>query len=232
MGNRAVITTKERDLALYLHWNGGRDTVEPLLKYCELQGYRPPSADSYGWARMAQVMGNFFGGSTSLGIDSFDRLGDQGDNGVYVIDGWSIAERIRSRYDDDWNVVGWRDIDPSEEQCEYDFDDVLRSFDEAMPEDLRLGEFLDSVEVPVADVRMGDEVWMRTCGEKWETFPVVGFGQPEFNRIAVYEDRPDGGRDITYPDLPYVANYDHDGDFSWNSNNYVHGSTVRIKPRP
>ncbi len=41
MGNRAVITTKERELALYLHWNGGRDTVEPLLKYCELQGYCP-----------------------------------------------------------------------------------------------------------------------------------------------------------------------------------------------
>lgn len=53
MGNRAVITTKERELALYLHWNGGRDTVEPLLRYCELQGYRPPSSDSYGWARMA-----------------------------------------------------------------------------------------------------------------------------------------------------------------------------------
>ena len=33
MGNRAVITTKERELALYLHWNGGRDTVEPLLRY-------------------------------------------------------------------------------------------------------------------------------------------------------------------------------------------------------
>lgn len=42
MGNRAVIITPDKNLALYLHWNGGRDTVEPLLKYCELQGYRPP----------------------------------------------------------------------------------------------------------------------------------------------------------------------------------------------
>ena len=81
MGNRAVITTPEKDLALCLHWNGGRDTVEPLLKYCELQGYRPPSTDTYGWARMAQVVGNFFGGSMSLGIDRFDSLGDQGDSG-------------------------------------------------------------------------------------------------------------------------------------------------------
>ena len=46
MGNRAVITTKERELALYLHWNGGRDTVEPLLRYCELQAIalRAPTA--------------------------------------------------------------------------------------------------------------------------------------------------------------------------------------------
>lgn len=36
MGNRTVITTAERKIGLYLHWNGGRDTVEPLLRYCEL----------------------------------------------------------------------------------------------------------------------------------------------------------------------------------------------------
>ena len=37
MGNRAVITIKEKDTpqedwnSLYLHWNGGRDSVEPFL---------------------------------------------------------------------------------------------------------------------------------------------------------------------------------------------------------
>lgn len=231
MGNRAVITTTERELALYLHWNSGRDTVEPLLRYCELQGYRPPSSDSYGWARMAQVMGNFFGGSLSVGIDRFDRIGDQGDNGVYVIDGWRIVERVREERDGDWSVVGWRAVDPSEEQRGHDFGGMLRAFDEAMPEGLRLGDFLGAVEVPASEVRLGDEVWMRTVGGGWETFPVVGFGQPAFNRIAVRIDAPDGARDVTYPDLPYVANYDHDGDFSWNSNNYVHGDTVRIRPR-
>ena len=39
MGNRAVITTPERKVGLYIHWNGGRDTIEPLLRYCELKGY-------------------------------------------------------------------------------------------------------------------------------------------------------------------------------------------------
>lgn len=220
MGNRAIITTRERKVGLYLHWNGGRDTVGPLLRYCELQGYRPPSQDCYGWARMCQVMGNFFGGSLSLGIDEYttDRRMDPGDNGIYVIDGWEIVDRVHT-------------CGGTEEQLEYDFDETLRAFDEAMPEGLRLDEFLDSVEVPAGELRLGDEVWLRTVGEKWETFPVVGFGQPGSGRIAVSIDTPDGRRKVTYPDLPFVALYDHDGDFSWNSNNYVHGDTARIKPR-
>lgn len=43
MGNRAVITTSKapdvsgaKDLGIYLHWNGGRDSVEAFLKYCVL----------------------------------------------------------------------------------------------------------------------------------------------------------------------------------------------------
>ena len=73
MGNRAVITTPERKVGLYIHWNGGRDTVEPLLRYCELKGYRDPSKDDYGWARMCQVLGNFFGGTNCVGIGSYSR---------------------------------------------------------------------------------------------------------------------------------------------------------------
>ena len=89
-----------------------------------------------------------------------------------------------------------------------------------------------SVEVPLSDVKLGDEVWLYDgVYGKWESLPVVGFGQPEFNRIAVEADAPNGRREVMYPDLPYVAKRDHDGDFSWNCNNYVHGDTARIKPR-
>lgn len=73
-------------------------------------------AEHYGWARMAQVVGNFFGGSLSVGIDRYRNLGDQGDNGVYVIDGWKIVDRYATAYDEDWNAVGLRLIDPSAEQ--------------------------------------------------------------------------------------------------------------------
>ena len=108
---------------------------------------------------------------------------------------------------------------------------MLRSFDESMPEGLRLGEFLDSVEVPVGELEIGDEVWLREHENGWRAYPVVGFGQPAGNAIAVRVETPDGRVSITYPDLPYVARYDHGGDFSWNSNNYVHGETACIRPR-
>ena len=46
MGNSALIMTKDGfekgGIGLYLHWNGGRDSVESFLNYCKLKGYRPP----------------------------------------------------------------------------------------------------------------------------------------------------------------------------------------------
>ena len=94
MGNRAVITTEAKDIGVYLHWNGGRDSVNAFLTYCKLKGYRCPESDCYGWARLCQVIANFFGGELSVGIDRYDRLDtDNGDNGVYVIKNWEIVDR-------------------------------------------------------------------------------------------------------------------------------------------
>lgn len=121
MGNRAVITTKDKTLGVYLHWNGGRDSVEAFLKYCELKGYRCPEKDCYGWARLCQVLGNFFGGECSVGIDLYDRLDrDNGDNGVYIIENWKI--------------VG-REFAPNQEQSCYDLTDCLIGINEKMPLD-------------------------------------------------------------------------------------------------
>ncbi len=97
MGNRAVITTSpfgKENVGVYLHWNGGKDSVEAFLKYCELYKHRPPSVDCYGWARLCQVIGNFFGDTTSIGVDKCSRLDcDNKDNGTYLIDGWKIVGR-------------------------------------------------------------------------------------------------------------------------------------------
>lgn len=220
MGNRAVITTQDKNLALYLHWNGGCDTVEPSLKYCELQGCRPPSQNCYGWARMAQVMGNFFGGSTSIGIDRYERLGDQGDNGVYVIEGWKIVRRFEDDYDNDndYNAIGTREIDPSREQREYDFDEMLHKFDACMPEHLRLGAFLDSVEIPASELRIGDKVWVRGYESGYKLFEVAGFGEGEPGREHL-------------AGVPYARRCGHDGDWSGGARSYIDDETCRIQPR-
>ena len=69
MGNRAVITTRKRDLGVYLHWNGGRDSVEAFLEYCRLRGFRAPETDDYGWARLCRVVCNYMGGEgLSVGV--------------------------------------------------------------------------------------------------------------------------------------------------------------------
>lgn len=95
MGNRAVITTEEKKIGVYLHWNGGYDSVNAFLTYCKLKGYREPEKDNYGWARLCQVIGNFFGGDCSIGIDEYDGLDtDNGDNGVYIIKNWQIVDRL------------------------------------------------------------------------------------------------------------------------------------------
>ena len=102
MGDRAVISNKNKNLGIYLHWYGYREFVESVLAYCDLKQYRNPDVDDeYGWARLCQVLGNTLGGTTSLGIGRFDRMDtDNWDNGTYIIEGWDIKERLYQQYED------------------------------------------------------------------------------------------------------------------------------------
>lgn len=107
MGNRAVITRgiKNEDgtwgydpkgIGVYLHWNGGRDSVTGFLKFCEKMGFRSVNDDeSYFWARFCQVIANYFGGDgLSVGIGIVDQLDcDNYDNGLYLIDEFEIVGR-------------------------------------------------------------------------------------------------------------------------------------------
>ena len=119
MGNRAVITIKEENTpkedwrSVYLHWNGGRDSVEPIIHVAKLYGIRCNADPSYAIARLTQLIGNSLGGTLSLGVGTYSQLDtDNYDNGTYVISNWEIVDRefFPSEY---------------EEQNEYDFDEMV-----------------------------------------------------------------------------------------------------------
>lgn len=207
MGNRAVITTKENfesnGVGVYLHWNGGYDSVSAFLKYCELKGYRTPDTDNYGWARLCQVIGNFFGGSTSVGIDTVDNLDcDNYDNGVYIIEGWKIVDRKYKR---------------GAEQMSHTMDDMLKAIDEAMPKGEQIIEYIKAKEVPVADLKFGDTVFVKNAfDEKYIKHTVMGFGKDEFIN----------GTNVK--GMPYIDMYGDYFTHSSNINNYIRTATVRV----
>lgn len=129
MGNRAVITfapksevekyyDKEKGginvkgfvaehpklVGVYLHWNGGNDSVVPFCNACKEIGFRCPTNDfSYGVARFVQLVANFFGGCDpcSVGVNTIDRLDcDNYDNGVFIVgEDWQIVGREFSHGD-------------------------------------------------------------------------------------------------------------------------------------
>lgn len=205
MGNRAVITTNDKRMGVYLHWNGGRDSVEAFLKYCELQGYRAPDQDCYGWARLCQVIGNFFGGGLSIGIDAYDRLdADNGDNGVYIIKGWEIVDREFMNY---------------AEQDSYDLTEMLLNIDSCMPEKERLGaEYIMAEEVDSSELNIGDTVFIRTYGGGMKSLQVVAFG----------DDMTVNGTNVL--GMPMVILYGTEiGDAKYNINNYLRGAFRAIR---
>ena len=76
---------------------------------------------------------------------------------------------------------------------------------------------LDAPEIPTSEVRLGDKVWIREHDSGYEFFEVVGFGA---------DDAPRG-----LAGAPFVDRYGHDGDYSWNGNNYIDSDICRIVPR-
>ena len=91
MGNRAVIAFVDykgecdvNSVGIYLHWNGGIDSVEGFLQAAKDYGLR---SGSYGLARLTQIICNCFPGTISVGVDVVKKLDcDNYDNGVYWVD--------------------------------------------------------------------------------------------------------------------------------------------------
>lgn len=113
MGNRAVITFDEynpNDVGIYVHWNGGRDSVEAFLEATRrvMDGRVDPT---YAKARLVQVIGTNFPGNCSVGMGLCRELDtDNYDNGVYIVDSSTLE------------IIG-REFYEGEEQNEYDRDE-------------------------------------------------------------------------------------------------------------
>lgn len=205
MGNRALIVPKDNErIGVYLHWNGGINSVTALLKYCELKGYRSfggKNGDSYGIARFTQVVGNFFGGGLSLGIVSVQppitkEFAANYDNGVYIIDGWEISRRITSRYYND----------------NYNVDEMLLDIDAAQPEEEQLGKtFITAEVVDASELQIGDKVAILDTENHSRICEVVSL---KWDRIHML-DSP-------------VINYLNDGSPE-NPNNILSGNVRRVK---
>ena len=126
MGNRCLIAFKEKESTkkkeevpcIYLHWNGGRDSVEAFLDATRRLGVRK-NDPSYSMARLTQIIANFLGGTLSIGISN---VGDWElnflDNGVYWVDGLEIYDRT-----DTW--------EGHQEQNSYDHEELVKAIIDA-----------------------------------------------------------------------------------------------------
>lgn len=95
MGNRCVITNKEKSKAIYQHWSGGRDSIEPLLRVARILGG--------GFDKLSEISYKVFDGE-KISYEEADT--DNGDNGVYIVN-------------DDLEIIG-REYMQYAEQREHD----------------------------------------------------------------------------------------------------------------
>ena len=126
MGNRALIAFKEKESTkkkeevpcIYLHWNGGRDSVEAFLDATRRLGVRK-NDPSYAMARLTQIISNWLGGTLSIGISNVGdwELGFL-DNGVYWVDGLEIYDRTDT-------------YDGYKEQKSYDHEELVKAIIDA-----------------------------------------------------------------------------------------------------
>lgn len=203
MGNSAIVLQSGKHTGVYLHWNGGRDSVEAFLKYCELKGYRG-FEDSYGLARFCQVVGNFFGGGLSLGVvtDVYPSEDNYMDNGIYSVKGWKIV----NRYHD------------GPEQQNYDLTEMLQEIDEAQPTAEQFGaEFWKAQTVKVENIRPGDTVfYIDPLEGKCSKHICVGIGA----------DQIVNGRNVL--GIPYIDLHCNEGRYDRNPNNYLQNRTYKV----
>ena len=130
MGNRAVLSfgTATQAPAIYLHWNGGRASVEGILEACRETKCTAGLRGAKLADRVAAVAVGFIGSSVYRGrADQCDC--DNGDNGVYII-GPDLA------------IVGRLYSDPAREELDAEKTAGIRDTCRAVIQDAQSPEIL------------------------------------------------------------------------------------------
>lgn len=162
MGNRCIIKGENSNIGVYLHWNSGKKSVYSFLNYCKEKQYRDLS-DGYGVARLCQVIGNYFGGTSSIGIeivndDNLEEVTKHLDNGIYIINNnWEEIKHIGNCYTE-----------------KYDENELLKSIDEAQPVKEQLGDYLFAEEVEAETLEVGDKIYYIDYNDELSIETVVG----------------------------------------------------------
>lgn len=195
MGNRAVITTLENEKGIYIHWNGGRDSVEPILWYCKNLMPKTQFAKTE-LERIAFVM-DLLGLNPE--IDEMRKLDcDNYDNGVYITDGYKIIARayMHGKEQDAYNftefVMHINENMPKQWQRNEDY--ILKTMSAEFPE-YSYGGKTDATEFH-ARQNIGDEVlyegeFVKIIGRNESDEYINGSvrnGQLFFNYTSRYED--------------------------------------------
>lgn len=112
MGNRAVITfsTRKNSPCIYLHWNGGRASVEAFLQSARILGLRYCDNENETIAKLAHLVAHsFFGCDVGLTVylQTYGNSDtDNYDNGVYILNrDLSIKSRKFIRRSEEINTL-------------------------------------------------------------------------------------------------------------------------------
>lgn len=119
MGNRAVLTFDQNhnSPAIYLHWNGGRASVDGFLAAARLLGLRhcDPGQETQVMDKLATMIGrSFFGNDVGFTVyrgayGKTDKC--NGDNGVYLLNrDMTIGGRLFSCVQEERNTEKERGI--------------------------------------------------------------------------------------------------------------------------
>ena len=185
MGNRCIIKGDNSNIGVYLHWNGGRNSVEAFLKYCKEKDCRGFNNEGYGIARFCQVVGNWFGGTLSIGVQvindkDLEEIASHLDNGIYIIND------------------NWEEIKHIGKACveNYDEKDLIESIDKAQPVTEQMKEYLFAEEVDAEDLKIGDKVYCKDFENNISIHTVIGIKydwnpddvQPFIDRYSTIEN--------------------------------------------